>query len=124
MINQKYQPDFKPEEWSERDRHYLMPFVPIMDGEDKELAAELEELVKFHHAHDMKSFASKAKQFYAKWLAAYGDDSIAQMAGTYLVVWGISQVSMKFIEDFRISLAPIEKSTRYVDFSKKVDRKY
>ena len=166
MINQKYQPDFKPEEWSERDRHYLMPFVssmdgivaglknlppelagalcsrasrasdsllrvllkeyiyPIIDGEDKELAAELEELVKFHHAHDMKSFASKAKQFYAKWLAAYGDDSIAQMAGTYLVVWGISQVSMKFIEDFRIGLAPIEKSTRYVDFSKKVDRKY
>ncbi|OGF74353.1 hypothetical protein A2Z63_03030 [Candidatus Giovannonibacteria bacterium RIFCSPLOWO2_02_44_8] len=166
MISQKYQPDFKPEEWSERDRHYLVPFVssmdgivaglknlppelagalcsrasrasdsllrvllkeyiyPIIDGEDKELAGELEELVKFHHAHDMKSFANKAKQFYAKWLAAYGDDSIAQMAGTYLVVWGISQVSMKFFEDFRIGLAPIEKSTRYVDFSKKVDGKY
>ena len=166
MISQKYQPDFKPEEWSERDRHYLVPFVssmdgivaglknlppelagalcsrasrasdsllrvllkeyiyPIIDGEDKELAGELEELVKFHHAHDMKSFANKAKQFYAKWLAAYGDDSIAQMAGTYLVVWGISQVTMKFIEDFRIGLAPIEKSTRYVDFSKKVDGKY
>lgn len=99
---------------------------PVLEGEDKELAAELEEVVRFFHAHGLKSVLNnkKAQQFYAKWLAAYGDDSIAQMAGSYLVMWGISQVAMKFIEDFRIGLAPIEKSTRYVDFSKKVGGKY
>lgn len=99
---------------------------PVLEGEDKELAAELEEVVRFFHAHGLNSVLNnkKAQQFYAKWLAAYGDDSIAQMAGSYLVMWGISQVAMKFIEDFRIGLAPIEKSTRYVDFSKKVGGKY
>src|SRR3989338_10774186 len=112
MISQKYQPDFKPEEWSERDRHYLVPFVssmdgivaglknlppelagalcsrasrasdsllrvllkeyiyPVLEGEDKELAAELEEVVAFFHAHGLKSVLNnkKAQQFYAKWL--------------------------------------------------------
>src|SRR3989344_701259 len=166
MDNAKYQPDFPGEEWSERDRYYLAPFVsnmdglvaslrnlppeltgalcsrasrasdsllrvllkeylyPILDGEDKELREDLDELVKFYHAHDMSAFSKKGKLFYAKWLAAYGDDSIAQLAGGHLVVWGISQVAMKFIEDFRIGLAPIEKSTRYVDFSQKVAGKY
>ncbi|HBT81188.1 hypothetical protein A2757_02165 [Candidatus Giovannonibacteria bacterium RIFCSPHIGHO2_01_FULL_48_47] len=169
MDNLRYAPNFSsPEEWSERDRYYLAPFVtsmdglvsvlrnlppelagalcsrasrasdsllrvllkeyiyPVLEGEDKELAAELEEVVAFFHAHGLKSVLNnkKAQQFYAKWLAAYGDDSIAQMAGSYLVMWGISQVSMKFIEDFRIGLAPIEKSTRYVDFSKKTGSKY
>src|SRR3989338_5528373 len=168
MINEKYQPNFKSEEWSDRDRYYLAPFAtnldgvvsglrnlppelagalcsrasrasdsllrvllkeyiyPVLDGEDADLARELNDTVKFFHEHGLKSVLNnkKAQQFYAKWLAAYGDDSIAQMAGSYLVMWGISQVSMKFIEDFRIGLAPIEKSTRYVDFSKKVDRKY
>src|SRR3990167_6708449 len=168
MISQKYQPDFKPEEWSERDRHYLVPFVssmdgivaglknlppelagalcsrasrasdsllrvllkeyiyPVLDGEDADLARELNDTVKFFHEHGLKSVLNnkKAQQFYAKWLAAYGDDSIAQMAGSYLTAWGISQVAMKFVEDFRIGLAPIEKSTRYVDFSKKTGSKY
>src|SRR3989344_5065784 len=166
MDNAKYQPDFPGEEWSERDRYYLAPFVsnmdglvaslrnlppeltgalcsrasrasdsllrvllkeylyPILDGEDKELREDLDELVKFYHAHDMSAFSKKGKLFYAKWLAAYGDDSIAQLAGGHLVVWGISQVAMKFIEGFRIGLSPIQESTRYVDFSQKVAGKY
>ncbi|OGF82242.1 hypothetical protein A3B18_01045 [Candidatus Giovannonibacteria bacterium RIFCSPLOWO2_01_FULL_46_13] len=168
MINEKYQPNFKSEEWSDRDRYYLAPFAtnldgvvsglrnlppelagalcsrasrasdsllrvllkeyiyPVLDGEDADLARELNDTVKFFHEHGLKSVLNnkKAQQFYAKWLAAYGDDSIAQMAGSYLTAWGISQVAMKFVEDFRIGLAPIEKSTRYVDFSKKVDGKY
>jgi hypothetical protein len=30
------------------------------------------------------------------------DDSIAQITGTHVIVWGISQVAMKFVEDQRV----------------------
>ncbi|OHA02526.1 MAG: hypothetical protein A3I44_00475 [Candidatus Sungbacteria bacterium RIFCSPLOWO2_02_FULL_51_17] len=66
----------------------------------------------------------KARAFYDTWLAQYGDDSIAQMAGTHLVFAGISQVAVKHLEDQRIGLAPIERSTRYVDFGNKVKGRY
>src|SRR5437773_1605983 len=39
-------------------------------------------------------------------------------------VWGMSQVAMKFVEDQRIGLEPIEKSTRYVNFGSKVGGRY
>ena len=46
------------------------------------------------------------------------------MTGTHVVLWGISQVAMKFVEDQRIGLEPIEKSTRYVHFGNKVGGRY
>lgn len=99
---------------------------PIIDGEDKELTAELEATIKFLRDHGFKKIVNnqRAQAFYAKWLSQYGDDSIAQMTGTHVVFWGISQVAMKFLEDRRIGLEPIEKSTRYVNFGERVDGKY
>jgi thymidylate synthase ThyX len=66
----------------------------------------------------------KAREFYIKWLSEYGDDSIAQMAGTYLVYSSLSQIAIKHIENQRIGIAPIEKSTRYVDYSLKINDHY
>ncbi len=66
----------------------------------------------------------KARDFYIKWLAEYGDDSIAQMAGTHLIFSSLSQVAIKHFENQRIGIAPIEKSTRYVDFGEKVNDHY
>lgn len=99
---------------------------PIVDGEDKTLAAELEETIKFLKHHGFKNILNnqRAQAFYAKWLSQYGDDSIAQMTGTHVVFWGISQVAMKFLEDRRIGLEPIEKSTRYVNFGNKIGGNY
>ena len=99
---------------------------PIVDGEDKHLAQELEETVKFFREHGFKNILNnqRAQSFYAKWLSQYGDDSIAQMTGTHVVFWGISQVAMKFLEDRRIGLEPIEKSTRYVNFGNKISGSY
>ncbi|HTY39977.1 MAG TPA: FAD-dependent thymidylate synthase [Candidatus Paceibacterota bacterium] len=98
----------------------------ILDGEDKKLAAELDEVVKFLRERGFKNILNnqRAQQFYAKWLSQYGDDSIAQMTGTHVLLWGISQVAMKFVEDQRIGLEPIEKSTRYVNFGNKVNGHY
>ena len=66
----------------------------------------------------------RARSFYLTWLAQYGDDSIAQMAGMHLGFSGISQLAIKHLEDQRIGLAPIEKSTRYVNYSEKINGKY
>jgi thymidylate synthase ThyX len=66
----------------------------------------------------------KSREFYIKWLSEYGDDSIAQMAGTHLVYSSLSQIAIKHIENQRIGIAPIEKSTRYVDYSLKINDHY
>ena len=99
---------------------------PIVDGEDPRLAAELEATVQFLKDHGFKHILNnqRAQAFYSKWLSQYGDDSIAQVTGTHVIVWGISQVAMKFIEDQRVGLEPIEKSTRYVHFGSKIGGRY
>src|SRR5262250_1430843 len=99
---------------------------PIISGEDARLAAELEATVRFLKDHGFKHILNnqRAQAFYSKWLSQYGDDSIAQVTGTHVIVWGISQVAMKFIEDQRVGLEPIEKSTRYVNFGQKVGGRY
>src|SRR5437764_5764398 len=99
---------------------------PIVNGDDTRLASELEETVRFLKEHGFKHILNnqRAQAFYSKWLSQYGDDSIAQVTGTHIVVWGMSQVAMKFVEDQRVGLEPIEKSTRYVNFGSKVSGKY
>jgi len=99
---------------------------PIIHGEDDRLAAELEDTVRFLKEHGFKHILNnqRAQAFYSKWLSQYGDDSIAQVTGAHVIVWGISQVAMKFIEDQRVGLEPIEKSTRYVNFGSKVGSRY
>src|SRR5262249_50681760 len=99
---------------------------PILGGEDAGLASELEHTVRFLKEHGFKHILNnqRAQAFYSKWLSQYGDDSIAQVTGTHVIVWGISQVAMKFIEDQRVGLEPIEKSTRYVNFGSKTGGRY
>src|SRR5215467_9180113 len=99
---------------------------PIVNGGDARLARELEDTIDFLKEHGFKNILNnqRAQAFYSKWLSQYGDDSIAQVTGTHVVVWGISQVAMKFIEDQRVGLEPIEKSTRYVNFGSKVGGRY
>src|SRR2546425_8196499 len=99
---------------------------PIVNGEDRKLAAELDETVRFLKDHGFKNILNnqRAQAFYSKWLSQYGDDSIAQVTGTHVILWGISQVAMKFIEDQRVGLEPIEKSTRYVNFGTKIGGRY
>lgn len=99
---------------------------PIVKGDDAHLAGELEATVDFLKEHGFKHILNnqRAQAFYSKWLSQYGDDSIAQVTGTHVLVWGISQVAMKFIEDQRLGLEPIEKSTRYVNFGSKSGGRY
>src|SRR6267142_480664 len=61
----------------------------------------------------------KARAFYERVLVGYGDDSVAQLGGAHLACENISNVSAKLLEDARIGIAPLEKSTRYVRFDQK-----
>ena len=101
---------------------YIKPFLQ----DEGEYSKSMKALIEFLHQYPAeKIFANpKARDFYIKWLAQFGDDSIAQMAGTHLVYTGISQLAIKQIEDMRLGIAPIEKSTRYVDYSSKVNGSY
>lgn len=66
----------------------------------------------------------KAEEFYDRVLVGYGDDSVAELAGAHIAVENVSIIATKFIEDARIGISPLEKSTRYVYFDQKVDGKY
>lgn len=61
----------------------------------------------------------KARAFYERVLVGYGDDSVAQLGGAHIACEGISNVAAKILEDARIGMAPLEKSTRYVRFDHK-----
>ncbi len=61
----------------------------------------------------------KAREFYDRVLIGYGDDSVAQLGGAHLACENISNIAANLIEDARIGIAPLEKSTRYVRFDRK-----
>ena len=61
----------------------------------------------------------RARAFYDRVLIGYGDDSVAQLGGAHIACEGISNVAAKVLEDARIGIAPLEKSTRYVRFDRK-----
>jgi thymidylate synthase ThyX len=70
-------------------------------------------------ASDGSTALKKARAFYERVLVGYGDDSVAQLGGAHLACENISNVAAKVLEDARIGIAPLEKSTRYVRFDQK-----
>lgn len=67
---------------------------------------------------------AKAEDFYERILVGYGDDSVAELGGTHVAVENISMLATKSIEEHRLGLSPLEKSTRYVYYDKKIDGEY
>jgi thymidylate synthase ThyX len=66
----------------------------------------------------------KAQNFYDRILDGYGDDSIGELGGAHLAVENVSLLAAKQLEDCRIGGSPLEKSTRYVYFDRKVQDEY
>jgi thymidylate synthase ThyX len=60
----------------------------------------------------------RAEEFYERVLVGYGDDSVAELAGAHVAVERVSTLAAKALEDSRIGLSPLEKSTRYVRFDR------
>lgn len=66
----------------------------------------------------------KAEDFYDRVLVGYGDDSVAELGGAHLAAENISNLVTKIMQDSRIGISPLEKSTRYVYFDQKENGRY
>src|SRR5437879_13884060 len=67
---------------------------------------------------------NRGEEFYNRVLLEYGDDSVAELGEAQIAIEGLSNIAVKKIEDRRIGLSYLEKSSRYVVCDKKVDGKY
>jgi len=67
---------------------------------------------------------NRGEEFYKRVLLEYGDDSVAELGGAQIAIEGLSNIAVKKIEDRRIGLSYLEKSSRYVAWDKKINGKY
>ncbi len=66
----------------------------------------------------------RGREFYDKVLMEYGDDSVAELGEAQIAIEGLSNIAVKRIEDRRVGLSYLEKSSRYVTWDKKTDGEY
>lgn len=66
----------------------------------------------------------QAEAFYDRVLIGYGDDSVAELGGAHIACEGVSNIAAKALEDSRLGIDPLEKSTRYVPFNRKTNGRY
>jgi thymidylate synthase ThyX len=66
----------------------------------------------------------RGKKFYERVFLEYGDESVAELISIQIGIQGISNIVTKLIEECRVGLSYLEKSSRYVSYEKKVDGKY
>lgn len=66
----------------------------------------------------------RGKKFYERVLMEYGDDSVAELGIAQVAMEGLSNIAAQKIEDRRIGLSFLEKSSRYVSWSAKSGGRY
>ena len=59
---------------------------------------------------------NRGNEFYERVLVEYGDDSVAELGTAQVGIEGISNIAIQDIEDRRIGLSYLEKSSRYVSY--------
>lgn len=64
---------------------------------------------------------NRGEEFYNRVLIEYGDDSVAELGEAQIAIEGLTNIAVKKIEDRRIGLSYLEKSSRYVSWDKKTD---
>jgi thymidylate synthase ThyX len=67
---------------------------------------------------------NRGKEFYDRVLLEYGDDSVAELGEAQIAIEWISNIAAKRLEDRRIGLSYLEKSSRYVALDQKVRGQY
>ena len=67
---------------------------------------------------------NRGKEFYDRVLLEYGDDSVAELGDAQIAIEWISNIVAKNLEDRRIGLSYLEKSSRYVALDQKIRGKY
>ena len=96
----------------------LKEFIQAPEASFKDIAGEIK------ITENQLIATKKAEDFYNRVLIGYGDDSVAELGGAHLACEYISNIAAKAIEDSRLGISPLEKSTRYVLFNKKINNQY
>ncbi len=73
---------------------------------------------------EFKNNPGRASNFYKRIFLDYGDESVAELTTAQLGIQNVSNIATKVIEEPRIGLSYLEKSSRYVKYNKKVNGKY
>ena len=66
----------------------------------------------------------RGEDFYKRVFVEYGDESVAELVTAQLAVQNVSNVVSKTMEELRVGLSFLEKSSRYVRYDKKVSGRY
>jgi thymidylate synthase ThyX len=66
---------------------------------------------------------ARSERLFARVLAEYGDDSVAQLGGAHLAVEGASNLLTKVLEWGRL-MAYLEQSTRYIPYTQREDGRW
>src|SRR6202158_5764260 len=90
----------------------------LLDEFINEPASGFEKLAGTQAGADDMVAVRRAEEFYERVLVGYGDDSVAELAGAHVAVERTSTLAAKALEDSRIGISPLEKSTRYVRFDR------
>jgi thymidylate synthase ThyX len=110
--------------FSRYSRSYLGLRTLLLKDFLKEEESLFHEISSCESQNKQENAIKKAQTFYDRILDGYGDDSIGELGGAHLALEHISMLAAKFIQDGRIGGSPLEKSTRYIYFDKKVNGKY
>ena len=89
-------------------------------------------LDEFYARHDLgidagdarNATADQADAFYRRVLSDYGDDSVGELGGAHLACQEISQIAARVIEEGRVGISYLEKSSRYVPFDDRVNGQF
>lgn len=66
----------------------------------------------------------RGKDFYKRVFLEYGDESIAELVTAQMAIQNVSNVLTKVMEELRVGLSFLEKSSRYVRYDKKQNGRY
>ncbi len=71
------------------------------------------------YSKEFKNNSERAENFYKRVFLDYGDESVAELTTAQLGIQNVSNILSKLIEEPRIGLSYLEKSSRYVRYDKK-----
>ena len=70
------------------------------------------------YSKEFENNESRGRDFYRRVFLEYGDESVAELVNIQLSIQNVSNITAKLIEESRIGLSYLEKSSRYVRYRK------
>ncbi|NOL60625.1 hypothetical protein HLB00_07255, partial [Ferroplasma acidiphilum] len=70
------------------------------------------------YGKEFKNNPDRASNFYKRIFLDYGDESVAELTTAQMGIQNVSNIVTKVIEEPRIGLSYLEKSSRYVKYNK------